>query len=70
LEDDRLFHAIEPFLHRLPEPHDELVLRELASAITELRDAALRNQLGKARSLRPAVLAAADARIGRMAVLR
>jgi hypothetical protein len=56
-----LFHEVERFLRTLPEPDANRALRDLASIIAELRAAGLESQLDKARNLRRAVLAAAEA---------
>jgi hypothetical protein len=59
--EDGVFHEVEPFLRALPEPEADPALRDLASMIAELRAAGLERQLAKARDLRRAVLAAAEA---------
>jgi hypothetical protein len=59
-EDYGLFHGLEPFLRSLTEPQADLALRELANIIAELRANGLEYQLGRARRLRRAIVAAAD----------
>jgi hypothetical protein len=60
-EDYGLFHNVEPFLRALPEPDADRALCDLTSIIAELRAAGLKSRLDRARDLRSAVLAAADA---------
>ena len=60
-EDYGLFNEIEPFLSTLTEPQADLALRELANIIAELRVSNLDYQLGKARRLRRAAVASAEA---------
>jgi hypothetical protein len=60
-EDYGLFNEMDPFLRTLTEPQADLALRELANIIAELRVSGLDYQLEKARRLRRAVVASAEA---------
>jgi len=60
-EDYGLFYEMDPFLRTLTEPQADLALRELANIIAELRVSNLDYQLGKARRLRRAAVASAEA---------
>jgi hypothetical protein len=60
-EDYGLFSEVGGFLKSLPEPHADLAIRELARIIAELRGADLERHLAKARTLRRALVIAADA---------
>lgn len=60
-EDYGLFHHLDAFLRRLPEPAADLAMRELARIIAELRCTELEYQQEKARRLRRLVLESAAA---------
>jgi hypothetical protein len=60
-EDYGLGQAVHPFLQALEEPLADRALALLASIIRELREHELEHALGKARALRAAILASAQA---------